>query len=171
MTTNYDTDYYAWLTETAKAVEEGRWSDVDAAQIAEELIDLSKSERRGIESHLERIIMHILKIRYQPGCHTRSWDLSIAESRMRVKKLLGENPSLAARIEEMISDAYETARYEAARETNIALDVFPEECPYSTDDVMTRDWAGPETPFERLSRMVNDNVDKERKRQQGGKGG
>jgi hypothetical protein len=152
---NYETDYYDWLTQTAKAVEEGRWSDIDAAQLAEELVDMSKSERRGIESHLERILTHILKIRYQPGLHTRSWDLSVSESRARLRKLFAENPSLEARIDELIADAYETARYEAAKETEIALDVFPEQCPYSAEDVMTRDWSGPETSWERLSRTMN----------------
>lgn len=154
--TNYETDYYRWLNQTAKAVEEGRWSDIDAAQLAEELLDMGRSERRSIESHLERILTHILKIRYQPGRHTRSWDLSIAESRHQAAKLFRENPSLAAqeRIDELISGAYETARYVAARETEIALDVFPEACPYTAQDVMTRDWSGPDTSFERLSRSL-----------------
>lgn len=152
---DYENDYYGWLTETAKAVEEGRWSDIDAAQLAEELMDMGKSERRGIESHLRRILMHILKIRYQPGLHTRSWDLSIKESRYEAVKLIGENPSLAARTDELIANAYGSARYWAARETEIALDVFPEQCPYSAEDVMTRDWSGPESSFERLSRTMN----------------
>lgn len=140
---NYNGDYYAWLTSTARALEEGRWSDVDAAQVAEELWDMSKSERRGIESHLGRILTHILKIRYQPGRHTRSWDLSIEESRVRLTRLLADNPSLAARVDELIAEAYETARLAAARQTQIALDVFPVQCPFSLHDVMERDWSLP----------------------------
>ena len=162
--TDYESDYYGWLNETAKAVEEGRWSDIDAAQLAEELMDMSKSERRGIESHLQRILMNILKIRYQPGRHSRSWDLSIAEARHQAADLFEENPSLAARMDELIAHAYRSARYEAAKETEIALDVFPEQCPYSAEDVMTRDWSGPDTSFERLSRSVYKRLDKELER-------
>lgn len=104
---------------------------------------MSKSERRGIESHLSRILTHILNIRYHPGRHTRSWDLSIEEWRVRLKKLLADNLSLAVRLEELMSEAYETARITAARQTQIALDVFPTECPFTVDDVRERDWSTP----------------------------
>lgn len=67
---------------------------MNAAQIAEELREISKSERRGVKRHLERILLHLLKIRYQPGKHTRSWNLSIAESRIRLNELLADSPSL-----------------------------------------------------------------------------
>ena len=131
----------AWLTSTARALDEGRWREVDAAQVAEELRDMGKSERRAIESLLEVILVHILKICYQGDRRSRSWDLSIANSRLRLKKLLSENPSLAARTNELITDVYESARIEAASQTDMPLEVFPAECAYTVGDIMERDWS------------------------------
>lgn len=149
----YQGDYYGWLNTQAQAIEEGRFDQIDAAQVAEELRDMGKSEKRSIESYYKRILVHLLKIRYQPGKHTRTWDLSIRESRLELKKLLAENPSLRAQAEEFLRDAYETARYVAARQTAIALDVFPDECPFTIEDVTERDWSGPETVYEKMSRL------------------
>ena len=136
MTETYEQDYYAWLTATAQAIEEGRFEEVDRANLAEELRDMSRSEKRSIESFMERIMVHLLKIRYQPGRHTVSWDLSIGDSRVRLEKLFRENPSLRAQAEELMRDAYDSARFGAAKQTKIALDVFPEECPFSPEDVL-----------------------------------
>lgn len=134
MTNEYNGDYYGWLTATAQAVLEGR--DFDRAQVAEELADMGKSERLRIESHLGVILTHMLKIRYQPDRHSRSWDLSIAASRMRARKLFNENPSLAARVGDLMADAYDDARFEAANDTGLPLDTFPADCPFSLEEVL-----------------------------------
>ena len=36
-TTDYEQDYYAWLTETAELIREGRMDAIDTAQLAEEV--------------------------------------------------------------------------------------------------------------------------------------
>lgn len=132
----YNGDYYAWLNATALALEEGRLNDVNRVQVAEELRDIGKSERRRIESYFERLLAFMLTIEYQPGKHTRSWDYSIETSRVRLRKLFRENPSLAADRNELMLDSYETARLEAARQTGLALELFPVECPFSLPDVL-----------------------------------
>ncbi|HYN76849.1 MAG TPA: DUF29 family protein, partial [Lamprocystis sp. (in: g-proteobacteria)] len=48
--TDYDQDLYAWLTTNAELLRQGRLTEIDAEHIAEELEDMSKSERRAIES-------------------------------------------------------------------------------------------------------------------------
>ena len=136
MMENYGGDYYTWLNTTAQAIEQGRLSAMDQAQVAEELRDMGKSERRSIESFLERILVHLLKIEHQPGKHTRSWDLSIQDSRVRLRKLFRDDPSLRPECSELIREAYETARLTAAGQTGLDLDVFPEQCPYSVADVV-----------------------------------
>jgi hypothetical protein len=149
----YGGDYDAWLNSTAQALDEGRIEDVDVVQIAEELRDMSKSERRSLASHMERILVHLLKTRYQPGSFSRSWSLSIAESRVRIKELLQDSPSLTPCLASLMARAYAVARIQAARKTQIALDVFPEACPLTLEDIMERPCDPPDTPFERLSRL------------------
>ena len=48
-------------------------------------------------------------------------------------------------VDEAITDAYETARLEAAAQTLLDDDAFPLECPYSWNDIMERTIAWPPT--------------------------
>ncbi len=45
----YKEDYAAWVEDTARAIEDGRFHDIDRAALADEVRDLGKSERREIE--------------------------------------------------------------------------------------------------------------------------
>jgi hypothetical protein len=133
---DYNGDYYAWLNNTALAVEEGHFDKVNRTQVAEELRDMSKTERRTLRSHIRRALLHMLKIRYQPGKHTRSWDLSIAESKLQIDEELADSPSLRRELPELVMQAYREARIRAARQTGLALEVFPEQCPFSVEDIL-----------------------------------
>ena len=55
--------------------------------------------------------MHLLKWQYQPNLRTRSWILTIKEQRRRIVKRLQQNPSLRSKLNEVIADAYELARW------------------------------------------------------------
>jgi uncharacterized damage-inducible protein DinB len=61
----YDTDFYAWTQETAQAIRERRWSDLDTENLLEEIESMGKSERRGIGSRLQILLAHLLKRQYQ----------------------------------------------------------------------------------------------------------
>jgi hypothetical protein len=49
---------------------------------------------------------------------------------------LNDNPSLKARLDEFIPDAYGDALILAARETGLDESVFPAKCPYTLDSIM-----------------------------------
>ncbi len=136
MSENYDGDYYGWLATTATALEEGRLGDIDRDQVAEELRDMGKSEKRGVVSHMRIIMMHLLKIRHQPEFHTRSWDLTIAASREALDEEFEDSPSLAALAATLRARAYKGARIDAAVETGLPLETFPVECPFCINDVI-----------------------------------
>jgi hypothetical protein len=132
----YETDFYAWTQDTAQAIRERRWSDLDTDNLLEEIESMGKSERRGIESRLEILLSHLLKRQYQADKHTRSWDLTIKEQRLKVSQLFEENPSLRGRAEELIQRAYHVARLRASREARLAEDVFPVACPWTQEQVL-----------------------------------
>ena len=48
----YETDYFAWTKSTVAALRDGRVRDVDLAEVAEEIEDLGKSERRVVPTEL-----------------------------------------------------------------------------------------------------------------------
>ncbi|MGU3594195.1 DUF29 domain-containing protein, partial [Methylobacterium brachiatum] len=74
----------------------------------------------------------------QPERRTRSWALSIAEQRKEAGFVLKDNPGLKRRLPEALDRAYSRARIEAAKETGLPLKRFPETCPYTRDEMLTR---------------------------------
>lgn len=133
----YETDFAGWAEDTARAVAEGRWSEIDRAALADEVADLARKERRAIRSRFEVLLLHLLKRRFQPAKVSRSWESTIEEQRLRLRELLEENPSLAIEPElcKTMKRAYALARLRAVRETGLALETFPVEIPFSESEI------------------------------------
>ena len=72
----------------------------------------------------------------QPGSRGNSWRLAIEEQRYKVADHIEDNPSLNAMRDEALATAYRYARVEAERETGLARDVFPTECPWTYDEII-----------------------------------
>jgi Domain of unknown function DUF29 len=106
----YDKDFSKWANNQAKHLRKGEFSKLDIDNLIEEIEDLSKRERDKLISHLEILLMHRLKVKFQPGMHTTSWDLSIKEANFKAQKALRENPSLKPKLKTIFSDAYFSAR-------------------------------------------------------------
>lgn len=136
--TRYEDDYHAWILEQVALLAAGRLSEIDAANIAEELADVGKSEYRSLEGALAIVLMHLLKWDHQEQLRSRSWVATIREHRRRVTRLLRESPSLRKRLAEATTDAYADGRDRAVAETGLPEVVFPTICPYAFDDIMAR---------------------------------
>ena len=132
----YEQDYAGWAEDTAKAIEEGRWSEIDREALADEVLSLSRSDRWAIVSMLEVLLVHLLKCQYQPGQKPGSWDNTIAVHRLNLARRLDDSPSLRARSAELIADAYKTARLESATQTRLKVSTFPETCEWSVEEVL-----------------------------------
>jgi hypothetical protein len=132
----YDRDLYSWAVEQAALLRAGRISEVDALNIAEEIDDVGNEQYDKLESALRLILLHLLKWDRQPERRSRSWALSIAVQRKHVLKVLRKNPGLKPLTDEAVADAFDTARLEAAGETDLELGDFPLECPYSWHQIM-----------------------------------
>ena len=139
----YDRDFYSWSQEQGRLVREGRWSEIDRENVAEEIESLGGEQFNRLESANRVLLMHVLKWDHQPERRSRSWSGTIATQRIELEDVLGDNPGLKARIEEAITRAYRKARLEAATETELNLKTFPEACPYSFEDITSRPF-----PFE-----------------------
>jgi Domain of unknown function DUF29 len=136
----YERDYYTWISAQAQALRERKVSGLDWDNLAEEVEDLGKAEMHRLESHLELLLMHLLKWVYQPQRRSHSWSNSIEEHRFRVHRVLRDNPGLKAKLPDEFADAYDTGRFAARRETDLDLSTFPELCPWSLDDAMRSDF-------------------------------
>ena len=83
----------------------------------------------------------MLKWDHQPQLRSRSWSLSIKAQRVELDDVIGDNPGLKPRTGEAIARGYRKARIEAARETEFDEDQFPQQCPYSWDDLVLREFS------------------------------
>jgi len=134
----YAADFYSWTQEQGRLVREGRWSEVDRDNVAEEIESLGREQFNKLESAFRVLMMHMLKWDHQPERRSRSWALSIQTQRLELEDVLGDNPGLKPRIGEAIARGYRKARLGAANEIGRDPKMLPETCPYSFEDITSR---------------------------------
>jgi len=133
----YEQDFYGWTQEQARLLREGRFAELDVANVVEEIETLGRGERRELVTGLRVLLAHLLKWQYQPGLCGRSWQATIETQREDAAALLAENPSLRPQLDDIVVDAYKRARRDAARATLLPIDVFPASCPWTFDQTMS----------------------------------
>ncbi|MDJ0573571.1 MAG: DUF29 domain-containing protein [Xenococcaceae cyanobacterium MO_234.B1] len=136
----YDQDYYLWLKNTAKLIQEGKFSEIDTVNLVEEIEDMGKREKRSVESNLVILLLHLLKYQYQPSKQSNSWKASIREHRRRLKKTFRDSPSLKRCFEQVFTECYQDAREQASDETGLPLDTFPSESLFTPTQVLNPDY-------------------------------
>ncbi|NJL44895.1 MAG: DUF29 domain-containing protein [Leptolyngbyaceae cyanobacterium SM2_3_12] len=136
----YEQDYALWIEATCQGLRTGRWAELDLANLLEELEDIGRSEKRALTSNLIVVFMHLLKYAHQPELRSNSWRFTLKEHRRRLQEALNTSPSLKPYLDQILADCYQQARDLAATETGLSLDHFPPECPYSSSQVLDRDY-------------------------------
>jgi hypothetical protein len=136
----YETDVYTWAMRNAALIRQGRFAEVDLENVAEEIESVGRSEYRELESRLAVLLTHLLKWQYQPERRSRSWGYTIEEQRDQVRRVLGQNPSLMPKLDEIFGHAYRSARRQAAKETDREKKQFPEGCRYSPQEALNDDF-------------------------------
>jgi hypothetical protein len=136
----YERDYYAWILDQVRALRERRTGEIDWENVAEEIEDLGKSEKRGFGSQIARLYEHLLKLAYARARmleeNRRGWELSVRSARRDIRKLLEESPSLRAKIADLIGHAFQSGRDAALGSLNVPDEGIPEKCPWSFEQAM-----------------------------------
>jgi hypothetical protein len=138
---SYDRDFYSWSLEQARLVREGHRQAIDRENVAEEIESLGREQFNKLESAIRVLLVHLLKWDHQPQRRSRSRTLSIDAQRVELDHVISDNPGLKPRIAEAIGRAYRRARIEAAKETGMEKTAFPDKCPYSWDEIVSRDFS------------------------------
>ncbi|MBS0351418.1 MAG: DUF29 domain-containing protein [Proteobacteria bacterium] len=136
----YDTDFYAWSLHNAALIREGKLSEVDLENVAEEIESMGKGNKRELINQLSELLSHLLKWKFQSGRRGKSWELTIKEQRLKLQSLLEESPSLKHELDKHLTDAYEIALLIAARETGLDEKIFPKTCPFSLNESLKNDF-------------------------------
>lgn len=139
-TATYETDFYLWTQQQAELLRKGALAALDIENLIEEIESMGKSDRRSIRSHLANIILHLLKWRYQPDRRSNSWEDSVENGREEVAWIIKDSPSFKPQISALIDEVYASARRKAGRETGLPLTTFPDECPFTVEQITGDDW-------------------------------
>lgn len=132
----YETDFYTWTQQQAALLRAGRLAELDVSNLAEELEDMGRSEKRELTHRLAVLLAHLLKWGYQPKRRGKSWRLTVKEQRIQVQRELRQNPGLKALLKDVLADAYEDAQLQAAKETDLDESVFPQTCLWTFEQII-----------------------------------
>lgn len=134
--TSYEVDFNAWSLEQADLLRKKDFDHIDYEHLIEEIESLGNPDKRSLRSHMRNLLMHKLKEKYQPERMGKSWAFTINNSRIEITWILEENPSLIKYLREIYSKVFKRARENASEETDIKLSVFPEECPWTLEEIL-----------------------------------
>jgi Domain of unknown function DUF29 len=140
----YDEDFYAWTQQQAKALRTHFKGDnrIDALHLAEEVEDLGKSELHAVESYIENVIEHLLKLDYSGWVEARDhWRAEVDAFRASIERKI--TPRIRQQVETELEALYGRARRGAARSSHQRepdlVRRLPKHCPYDWNEIWHRD--------------------------------
>jgi hypothetical protein len=132
----YERDLCLWLEQQAALLREGRFDELDLANLVEEIEAMARKDKKAIKSNLVVLLIHLLKFQFQPEQRSSSWHGSIVEHRQRMRDDFEESPSLRSHAVQVFASAYADARERASAETGLPLRTFPRPCPYTLEQTL-----------------------------------
>ena len=132
----YEADFYAWTQEQARLLRERRWNDLDLENLVDEVESVGRSDKRQIERRLEVLIAHLLKWKFQPGRREVSWRTTISQQRDQLHEIVNASPSLRDYVVHQARERYVGGVLKASEESGIAIGFFPNECPFTSEQVL-----------------------------------
>jgi hypothetical protein len=140
----YDEDFYAWTQQQAEALRTHFQGDnrLDVEHLAEEVEDLGRSELHAVESFVENVIAHLLKLDYSGQTSPRAhWRAEILNFRLSIERKI--SPSIRRRVARELDRLYRRARQTAAvgalvHEPDL-IRRLPKSCPYDWETIWHRD--------------------------------
>jgi hypothetical protein len=146
VTSLYEADFASWIDSQVRAIRKvaksGTNLPIDFENVAEELADMGRSEKRALKSALVRIIEHLLKLEFSPASSPRAgWRRSVAVHRQQAADIVADSPSLGGL--DQLDDAYDDARQLAVlglQQDGVMDSALPEECPYLRDQILDRNF-------------------------------
>lgn len=86
------------------------------------------------------MIAHLLKWQYQPMRRARAWEMTAVRERNNIADREEDSRTLRNDAGNLVSEVYRRAAHKAAKETKLAIDTFPFDCPYTLDQLRDPDW-------------------------------
>ena len=136
----YNQDYCQWIQETVKLLKQRNFQELDLDNLIEEIQDLALNEKQTIETNLIVVLKLLLKWQYQPEQQSGEIKASIRRHRYQIRDDLKVSPSLKTHLSEIWLESYQEARLESADETDLAVEIFPEQCSFTIYNILNTDY-------------------------------
>lgn len=140
----YDQDFYAWTQDQAAVLRTHFRGDnrLDVEHLAEEVEDLGDSELRAVESFVEQIIAHLLKLDYSGQSDPRAhWLAEVLNFRRNADRKM--SPTIRRKVEADLEGRYARGREIAAVGAMVhepdLIRRLPKACPYDWGMIWHRD--------------------------------
>jgi Domain of unknown function DUF29 len=132
----YERDLCLWLEQQATLLREGRFDQLDLANLIEEIEAMARKDKKAIKNNLIVLLTHLLKHQFQPTQRSSGWRGRVVEHRQRLRDDFEESPSLRPHAAEVFARAYADAREQASVETGLPLRSFPNSSPYTLEQTL-----------------------------------
>ncbi len=139
----YETDYHLWVVETVKQLQNREWKAIDWENLIDEVLDLSRREKRRLESLLTRLLEHLLKLKYwesEKEFNQNHWKREIRNFRKQINRDLKTSPSLKAYLTGQFSELYQDARELVSDASGLPIGHFPESPIAPLEKVLDENW-------------------------------
>ncbi|HUQ94111.1 MAG TPA: DUF29 domain-containing protein [Bryobacteraceae bacterium] len=136
----YEVDFCEWSRRTATLLREKRFDELQLPELAEEVADMGKRDRREARSRSIVLLTQLLKCKAQPELRAGSNALAIiADQREQVALLLEDSPSIHKMLEHELPLLFARASRVVVKETGAAY-APPADCPFTLAEILNSDF-------------------------------
>ena len=140
LTNLYETDALIWTETQIALLRAGKFDQLDLENIISELGYQVRKDKNEVASRLRGLMAHLLKYQFQPERRSRSWANTIDNHREEILDVLQQMPSLRPQLDEYVAYNYSKAIRFAARDTHKSPSTFPQENPYTVEQILDVDF-------------------------------
>ena len=108
----HDRDFNLWVEEMKIKIQNREFNEMDWDNLLDEIDDMGASQKRALDSYMQRLTEHILKLKYWQAevTHCRNgWMVEVTNFRSRINRILKKNPSLKNYLDAEYEDIYQDA--------------------------------------------------------------
>ena len=125
----YEQDYNLWLEITKRQLTNREFEAIDLNNLIEEIDDMGKSQKSSLDSYIQKLIEHLLKLQHWNSERERcayGWRREVNNFRIAIAKILRKNPSLNNYFLAEYQDNYQDAVKAVSLDFTVPKDSFIE---------------------------------------------
>lgn len=136
----YETDDSQWLAETIELLKNHQFESLDVENLIEALEDLGSEKRNAVVSLLDQVIRHLLLLEYwkaESHYNASHWQYEIYNFRLQLQRRLTKTlyNYLASQLASIYPGSLKAVKIKTQESVN-----FPNDCPYTLDQLLDIDW-------------------------------